>query len=226
MTQQWQIRLNHVPYQRVVHVGVAMYQDIAKGDNASIICDARCQLPIKARKLRSRLANDLKLAHYSRSQHSVALVISECLSCQELGQKICCTANVKQVLPGLKPRRSVSWSLQRAAGRRDSGSPTRQQGQHDLQKAFPEPPTARNRRRHTPPRATAGTRPESPGRWRPLCGRRKQPNRTNPAVQHDSGRRASPIRKPAPRPPLPSLSLLQTTLALRKLPPDFAAAYS
>ena len=77
MTQQWQIRLNHVPYQRVVHVGVAMYQDIAKGDNASIICDARCQLPIKARKLRSRLANDLKLALYSRSQHSVALVINE-----------------------------------------------------------------------------------------------------------------------------------------------------
>ncbi len=82
--------------------------------------------------------------------------------------------NIKQVRLGPKPHRSVSWSLQRAAGRKDSGSPSRQRGQREIRTAFPETPAARNRHRHTPPRAKAGTRPESPDRWRPFRGCRRR----------------------------------------------------
>jgi hypothetical protein len=67
----------NVPHQPVIHVGVAVDEGIAEGNDAPPVADPCGNLGVTLRQLRERLANDLELAFNRGSQHGVVQVVRE-----------------------------------------------------------------------------------------------------------------------------------------------------
>ena len=61
MSQSTQVGFDHAPHNAVIHIGIAVDQQIAKGDNARQLRDQRCGIRITAPQGTQRLADDFEL---------------------------------------------------------------------------------------------------------------------------------------------------------------------
>src|SRR5207245_1036910 len=93
-------RISHI--QAVVYVGVAVDQDVAKSDDATVLADPRGDGRIEFDDLRQSFADDLELPLDCRTQHGIALIVVEALTRGKLRDPRGGLLDVVQVLLGVK----------------------------------------------------------------------------------------------------------------------------
>jgi len=82
--QYGELRLDYVPDEPIVHVGVAMDQNVAKGDDALVFADPSRQPLVKPGKLRRGLATDFEFPFSRGGQRRIVLAVVEIPASGEL----------------------------------------------------------------------------------------------------------------------------------------------
>ena len=82
--QHRQLGFDHGPDQPVVHVRVAVDEDVAERDDPTLLADARGKFFIPPGKPRQGRANNLELLLHGGAQHRVVVVIRKLLACGKI----------------------------------------------------------------------------------------------------------------------------------------------
>jgi hypothetical protein len=115
-----ELRLEDIPDDSIIDVGVAMDQDVAERDDALVLVDLGRARGIVLREATECFADDLELPLGCRAEQRVGLLIDEGLPAAELLETLRGLEDVVQVLLGLKPHRGGSWIVRCFRGNRGS----------------------------------------------------------------------------------------------------------
>ena len=104
-----QFGFDYVPNDSVVHLRVAVNQNISERDDAVVLGNPGHDGLIKARKLCEGLADNLELALHRRPKQRVGAIVFESFPGNKFGDQRCCALNVEEVFLRFKPHRGASW---------------------------------------------------------------------------------------------------------------------
>jgi hypothetical protein len=95
-TEHRQVRLNELPIELIVDLGIRVDQDIPKVDDATIVTDPVGKCMVLSRELVQRLTDDGELPLDGRAQHRVSNVLGQNSAGGEMGDQLCCLLDVEQ----------------------------------------------------------------------------------------------------------------------------------